>query len=70
VNLEGSFFSGDFERYVKGLGRKPQPMCLCECEAWATLRHIYLVSFFMDAKDIRGLSLVALWNFLRRTRLS
>jgi hypothetical protein len=25
-NLEFSFFSGDFERYVMGLGRKPQPM--------------------------------------------
>jgi hypothetical protein len=42
----GGFFSGDFERYVTGLGRKPQPMCLCECEALATLRHIYLGSFF------------------------
>jgi hypothetical protein len=53
-----------------GLGTKPQPMCLCECEALATLRQIYLGSFFMDPKDIRGLSLGATWNFFRKTGLS
>jgi hypothetical protein len=40
-----------------GLGRKPQPLCLHECEALVTLRHVYLGSFFfMDPKDIRGLN--------------
>jgi hypothetical protein len=66
---KGDSFLGTFERYVMGLGRKPQPMCLCECEASATLRHIYLGTFFMDPKDSRGLSLGAVWNFFRRTGL-
>jgi hypothetical protein len=47
------------------LGRKPQPLCLHECEALVTLRHICLGSFFMDPKDIRGLNLGAVWNFFR-----
>jgi hypothetical protein len=38
----------------------------CECEALATLRHIYLGSFFLDAEDIRGLSLGAIQNFFRQ----
>jgi hypothetical protein len=38
-----------------GLGRKPQPMCLCECEALATLSHIYLRYFLLEPEDIRGL---------------
>jgi hypothetical protein len=62
-------FWRDFERYVTGLGRKPQPLCLREREALATLRHIYLGSFFMDRKDITSLSLGANWNFFRRTGL-
>jgi hypothetical protein len=45
-------------------------MCLCECEALVTLRHIYLGSFFMGPKDIIGLSLRAVWNFFARTGLS
>jgi hypothetical protein len=57
-------------RKITGLGRKPQPLRLHECEALATLRHVYLGSFFMDPKDIRGLSLRAMWNFFRRTGLS
>jgi hypothetical protein len=55
------------ERYVTGLGRKPQLMCLHECEALATLWHIHLGSFFMDPKDIGGLSLRAVWHLFRRT---
>jgi hypothetical protein len=34
------------------------------------LSNIYLGYFFMDPKDIRGLSLGAVWNFLRRTGFS
>jgi hypothetical protein len=43
---------------------------LCECEALATLGHIYLGSFFLDPEDITGLSLGVIWNFLKRVRLS
>jgi hypothetical protein len=63
-------FLGTFEIYVTVLGTKPQPMCLCECEALATLRHINLGSSFTDPKDTRGLSLGAVRNFFRRTGLS
>jgi hypothetical protein len=42
---EGELHFWDFERCATGLGRKPQPMCLCECESFDTLRHIYLGSF-------------------------
>jgi hypothetical protein len=38
---------------------------LCECEALASLRHIYLVSFFLDPEDIRKLSRGAIWNFAK-----
>jgi hypothetical protein len=48
---KGVSFLGTLED-IAGLGRKRQPMCLCECEALATLRHIYLGSFSMDPKDI------------------
>jgi len=34
---------------------------LCECEALATLRHTCLDSFFLEPKDIRGLSLGVVW---------
>jgi hypothetical protein len=29
---------------------------LCECEALASLRRLYLGSFFLDPKDIKSLS--------------
>jgi hypothetical protein len=66
----GASFLGDFERDVTGLGRKPQPLCLRECEALATLRHIYLGFLFIDPKDITGLSLGVNCNFFRRRGLS
>jgi len=31
---------------------------LCECEAFATLRHAYLDSFFLEPEDIKNISLV------------
>jgi hypothetical protein len=43
---------------------------LCECEDLATHRHAYLSSLFLDPEDIRGLSLGASWNFIKRTGLS
>jgi hypothetical protein len=33
-------------------------------EALASLRHIYLGSFFVDPEDIRKLSIGATWNFV------
>jgi len=36
---------------------------LCECEALASLRHVYLGSFFLDPEDIKSVSLGASWNF-------
>ena len=42
---------------------------LCECEALASLRHTHLGSFFLDHKDMRKLSIGAVWNFAKGTRL-
>ena len=36
---------------------------LCECEALALLWRVRLGSFFFDPKDIKNLSLGAIWNF-------
>jgi hypothetical protein len=42
---------------------------LGECEALASLRHVYLVSFFLDLEDIRALGMGAIWNFAKETGL-
>jgi len=42
---------------------------LFACQALATLRHTYLVSFFFDPEDVRSRSLVAIWYFIRGTEL-
>jgi hypothetical protein len=36
---------------------------LFECEALTSLRHAYLVSFFLDPEDVKSLNLGAIWNF-------
>jgi hypothetical protein len=41
----------------------------CECEALASLRHVHLGSFHLDAKDIRSLSVGAIWDFSKGTGL-
>jgi hypothetical protein len=41
---------------------------LCACEAFASLRHVYLGSFFSDPEDIKS-CLGAVWNFSKRTGL-
>jgi len=41
----------------------------CECEAFTSLRHLYLHSFFLDLEDIKSLSLGAIWNFSKATGL-
>jgi hypothetical protein len=53
-----------------GAGEGTSAHVLCECEALATLRHIYLEFFFLDPEDVRRLSLRAIWNFFGRTGLS
>jgi len=42
---------------------------LCECEALASLGHVYLGSFFMDPEDIKRLNLGTIWNFSKGTGL-
>jgi hypothetical protein len=36
-----------------GAGEGTSAHVLCECEALATLRHIYLGSFFLDPEDVK-----------------
>jgi hypothetical protein len=42
---------------------------LCECEDLASLRHVYLGSFFLEPEDIKSVSLGAIWNFSKATGL-
>jgi hypothetical protein len=35
---------------------------LCECEALASLRHVYLGSFFLEPEDIKNKSLGTIWK--------
>jgi hypothetical protein len=53
-----------------GTGEETSAHVLCEYEALATFRHVYLGSFFLDPEDVGGLSLRAIWNFFRRTGFS
>ena len=69
-------------RHLHLLGLLDSPLCrkygvseetsahiLCECEALASLRHMYLDSFFLEPEDIRSLGLGAIWNFSKATGL-
>ena len=40
---------------------------LFECEALASLRHVYLGSFFLDPEDIKRLGLETIWKFSKGT---
>ena len=42
---------------------------LCECEAWVSLSHAYLLSFFLVPEDVTNLSKGAIWNFGKGTGL-
>ena len=42
---------------------------LCECEAWASLRHMYLGSVFLEPENIKSTSLGAIWKFSKETGL-
>ena len=77
-----SFLSGHntLRRHLHLMGLANSPLCrrceagdetsahiLCECEAVVSLRHVYLGSSFLDAEDIKSLSLGAIWNLSKRT---
>ena len=64
------------KRYVYLMGLSNNPTCrrcgteeetsvhiLYVCGAWASLRHAYLCSFFLDPEDIMNLIMGAIWNF-------
>ena len=38
-------------------------LTVCECEALAALKYVYLGSFFLDPEDIKIWSLGVIWNF-------
>jgi hypothetical protein len=63
-------------RYLHLMGLSDSPLCrrcgaedetsghiLWECEALASLRHVYLGSFFLEPEDTKSVSLGAIWNF-------
>ena len=70
------------KRHLHLMGLSDIPMCrrcgaedetsthiLSECEALASLRHVYLGSFFLEPEDIKSISLAAIWNFRKVTGL-
>ena len=72
----------NLRRHLHLIGLSDGPLCrrcvaedetsahiLCECEALASLRHVYLGSFFMEPEDIKSISLGAIWNFSKVTGL-
>ena len=69
-------------RHLHLMGLTSSPLCrscrvedetsarfLCEFEALASLRHVYMGSFILDPEDIQSLSLGAVWNFSKVTGL-
>jgi hypothetical protein len=43
---------------------------LSECEALASLRHMYLGSLFLEPEDIKSTRLGAIWNVSKVTGLA
>ena len=77
-----SYYCNTLRRDLHLMGLSDSPLCrrwvaedeicayiLCECEALASLRHVYLGSFFLDPQDIKSVSLGAIWNFSKATGL-
>jgi hypothetical protein len=69
-------------RHLYLMGLSDSPLCrrcgaedetsahiLCECEALASLRHVYLGSFFLEPEGGKCISLAAIWNFSNVTGL-
>ena len=67
-------------RHLYLMGLSDSPLCrrcgvedetsahiLCECEALASFRHVYLGSFCLEPEDIKSISLGAIWNFSKAT---
>jgi hypothetical protein len=52
-----------------GVKEKTSAHILCECEALASLRHMYLGSFFLEPEDIKSIGLGAIWSFGEPTGL-
>ena len=48
--------------YKSNVHKKTSAHILCECEALASLRHVYLGSFLLESEDIKSVSLGAIWN--------
>ena len=46
-----------------GVGEETPAHILCECKALASLRHVYLGSFFLEPEDIRRLGLGAILSY-------
>jgi hypothetical protein len=55
----------------RGCGMKEETSAhvLCECEAWASLRHMHLGSFFLEPGDIKSIGLGAICGFSKSTGL-
>jgi hypothetical protein len=53
----------DSPLYRCGVKEENSAHILCECEALASFRHVYLGSFFLKPEDIKSISLGAIWNF-------
>ena len=68
-NLYIMWLSNKPIRRKRGIEEENSVHILCECEALASLRHIYLGFFFLDPEDIRKLSIRAIWNFAKGTGL-
>ena len=69
-------------RHLHLMGLSHSPLCrrcgaedetsahnLCECEALASLRHVYLGSFCLEPQDIKSISVGAIWKFSKATGL-
>jgi hypothetical protein len=52
-----------------GVKEQTSAHMLCECEALASLRHMYMGSFFLEPEDIKSISLGAIWSFSRASGL-
>jgi len=68
-------------RHLHLMGLSDSPLCrrcgaedetsahiLCECEALASHRHVYLGSF-LEPQDMKSISVGAIWNFSKVTGL-
>jgi hypothetical protein len=55
----------------RGCGMKEETSAhvLCECEAWASLRHMHLGSFFLEPGEIKSIGLGVICGFGKATGL-